>query len=556
MPGFLRKLKRPSRGHLGIDIGDRSMRVVEVLSTARESELVHCALAPMGLGSGEASSCAAELRGLLQQHGITNRRAVVAVGGQEVAVRRLRLPHIPEEDIPGAIRWQAREAFPFPLEDAGVAFQILSGGGDDSEANVEVLAAAATRQTIVEKTAVLREAGLQCVGVLSEPHSLAQVLLGAHGEGAERGSQAVIDLGACKTGIHIFQDGILQFSRDMAIGGDTITEALTGVYRVGDRQVTVDAARAEAMKYQYGVTAVDDKTTTEEGIPLSQLGVRMRPVLEKLETGISRSLEYYAHHYHGAPPSRLLLMGGGSQLKGIGTFFTEWFDLEADFLDPLAGLVSAKSQVFMQRAASNSSTLAIAAGLALPLTPSYNLLPPELQTRRRRHYPAPMAYAALALLFLLPVGQYVWQGEKQIAAIRRAATASSQELDRYESLLAEYQRLQDRNRQLDARLAGLPQVDHRIVGLAAALRIVSNKIPDNLALTGMEVKNVQGQDLLQLRMRGLVFGAEREAFSLLTGFMAQLEKTFTFRQLELGNAEDREIPAPATLSFEILSYIH
>ena len=47
--------------------------------------------------------------------------------------------------------------------------------------------------------------------------------------------------------------------------------------------------------------------------------------------------------------------------------------------------------------------------------------------------------------------------------------------------------MQAENSQLDARLAKLPSLDLRVPQMAAALRLISQKIPEDVALTNIDV---------------------------------------------------------------------
>ena len=555
MRSLLQKRKRQGGSQLGVDIGSHSIKIVELRTTAKGIELMGSAISCIPANSSEMPALAAHLRQVLRDHGFTTNQAVVGVGGAEVAVRRLSLPAVPEDEVVGAIRWQAQRSFPFPIEDALITHHVLFESRSEGQTSLELLAAAASRKAVMEKVEILAEAGLNCVAVVAESQVLSHLWKSAGLTAEEEEAQAVLDLGASKTGIHVFQNGILQFSRDISTSGNILTETLSGVIGAGETQIEVDVTQAETLKHQFGIPSEGDQSSTTEGIALPTLAVRMRPVLERLETEVSRSLDYYDYHFRGNPVTRLLLIGGGSQLKGIETLFSEWFDMEVTFLDPLAAVLGEGKVASPKLPSGSRSVLAVATGLALPVPQQYNLLPADIRPDRTWKIRGQLAYAALGLLLLLPIAQYYWQAGNRIKSVQQAAAASKRQLDSYRDLLKEYERLQLRGSQLEAQLAALPQVDPHIVPLASALQIVSDSIPTNMALTGMDIEDEEEPGLMQLRMQGLVFGPEREAFSLLTGFMEKLKKTPTFQEVEIGSAVDSDIPAPATLSFEILAYV-
>ena len=541
-PDILGKLKGSPKKHLAIDIGNHTIKILELCTTAKRVDLVHHAVASTPPGGFQVSVLAAQLKEMLQQHRIKTKQAVASLAGKGAATRRLTLTNIPEEEIQEAIRRQAEELFPFSLGDAVLTFQILDREDSGAQKRYEVLVAAATRETVVEHIAVLREAGLEPVGLMAEPHAVEQLWRSASlGEG-EEGSIAVIDLGAHKTSIHIFEGGRLRFSRSILTSGDALTMALTGMIRAGERDIELNTAQAEKLKREHGISSVKDRGKTGEGIPLSQLAVRIRPVLEKLETEISRSRDYYSFQFQGETITRLLLAGGGAQLKGIETFFTDRFDVRVEFLDPLAPIIIQDSPAFSEVEAANRPDLTTVVGLALPFTERFNLLPVDLQPHRKRwSVRAPVAYATLGLLLLIPLGQYGWQNQRRISTLSQAVNAKR----------SVYERLKVKNSQLDTKLERLPSLDLRVPQVAAALRLISQTIPEDIALTNMDVGKGEESNRFEVKLRGLIYGRIEEALPLVTKFMEELEKAPIFSNVQLGSAGDEKAPKPAVLAFEI-----
>ncbi|MCG6982646.1 MAG: type IV pilus assembly protein PilM [Deltaproteobacteria bacterium] len=550
-PDILGKLKGPGKSHLGIDIGNHTIKIVELRSTPRGMDLVHHAISSTPPGGFQVSVVATQLKEMIQEGRIKNKQAVIGLSGKGVATRRLSLPNIPEEEIQEAVRWQAGELFPFSLGDAMIAFQVLSRDESGSQSKQEVLVAAATREAVMEHVELLHEAGLEPVGLMAEPHAFEQLWRNTNlGEG-EEGSIAVLDLGARKTSIHIFHGRELQFSRYVPTSGNAFTMALTGMIRAGEEEIELSSTQAEALKRQHGISSVEDRGKTGEGIPLSQVAVRIRPVLEKLETEISRSFDYYAFQFQGETISRLLLAGGGAQLKGIESFFAERFDVKVGFLDPLAPLIFEDSQAFSEVDAATRPVFTVAVGLSLPLTERFNLLPLDLQPHRKRwSVRAPVAYATLGLLFLFPLGQYVWQSHRQVASLQSAVNIKKTSFEQYKYVFQQYERVKAENSQLEARLAQLPKLDMKVPPLAAALRLISQKIPENMSLTNMNFEKRE-EGGLAVKLLGLIYGEKEDAFPMLTNFMEELGKAKIFSEVELESAGDQKVHEPAALAFEI-----
>jgi Tfp pilus assembly protein PilN len=162
-----------------------------------------------------------------------------------------------------------------------------------------------------------------------------------------------------------------------------------------------------------------------------------------------------------------------------------------------------------------------------------------------------VAYATLGLLFLLPLGQYAWQSQRSISALRETIKLKKTAFDQYKYIFQEHEKLKAKHSQLDAKLAKLPTLDLSTPRLAAAMRLVSQEIPEDVALTSLDVQKGDTAGGLEVRLRGLIFGQKEEAFPTLTTFMEKLEKAPMFSDVQLGSAGEGKAPEPAVLAFEI-----
>ena len=96
-PDILGKLTGPAKKHLGIDIGNHTIKILELSTTAKGVDLVHHAVAPTPPGGFQVSVLAAQLKEMLQQHRIKTKQAVASLAGKGIATRRLTVTNIPEE---------------------------------------------------------------------------------------------------------------------------------------------------------------------------------------------------------------------------------------------------------------------------------------------------------------------------------------------------------------------------------------------------------------------------------------------------------------------------
>jgi len=96
-----------------------------------------------------------------------SRNVRLGLASQKVAVRTLRLPHIEDSgELETAIRFQAQDHIPMPLEQAILDWQVVGhSSGENGERQVEVVVVAARRDMLGGVMSALNRAGLRPVGI-------------------------------------------------------------------------------------------------------------------------------------------------------------------------------------------------------------------------------------------------------------------------------------------------------------------------------------------------------------------------------------------------------
>jgi type IV pilus assembly protein PilM len=106
------------------------------------------------------------LKQLFSEHKL-GKNVRLGIANQRVAVRAMRLPLIEDDDeLETAVRFQAQDHIPMPLENAVLDFEVVGrSGGEGGERHMEVVAVAARRDMIDAMLTAIRAAGLRPVGI-------------------------------------------------------------------------------------------------------------------------------------------------------------------------------------------------------------------------------------------------------------------------------------------------------------------------------------------------------------------------------------------------------
>ncbi len=178
---------------VGLDVEAGSVAATEVAPNG-DSAVSRFGMASLGAGTfseGEVSDPEAlgdSLKELFSKHKLS-KTVRVGLASQRVAVRTLRLPLIEDHgELETAIRFQAQDHIPMPLEQAVLDWQVVGHAtGANGERQIEVVAVAARRDMLAGLTQALSRAGLRPVGIDLSAFGMIRALAGGSSVPVEPG---------------------------------------------------------------------------------------------------------------------------------------------------------------------------------------------------------------------------------------------------------------------------------------------------------------------------------------------------------------------------------
>src|SRR5688500_680092 len=156
---------------VGLDIETGSVAATEVRVNGT-TEVVGGGVLPLGSGifrEGEVAdpeSLGQAIKELFAREKLS-REVRVGIANQRVAVRSMRLPAIDNRDeLETAIRFQAQDHIPMPLDQAVLDWQVVGHTTDENgERKVDVVAVAARRDMVGQLLDALSIAGVRPIGI-------------------------------------------------------------------------------------------------------------------------------------------------------------------------------------------------------------------------------------------------------------------------------------------------------------------------------------------------------------------------------------------------------
>lgn len=308
---------------VGLDIEAGSIAATEV-SANGTAEVTASAIGPLEPGAfheGEVldpERLAAALKAFFAEHKLS-KRVRLGIGNQRLVVRTMRLPAIEDpKEMEAAIRFQAQEQVPMPLDQAVLEHQVVGGvpAEEGGSAKVDVVVVAARREMVSSLIEPIRRAGLDPVGVDLAAFGMIRALAGAGAEpgGGEQpdgrpvGAVLYCNLGDI-TNLAVARDRACLFTRVSHVGLEAMSAGL-----VAARGLTPEQA-GQWLAY------VGLETPIEELEGDSEIVAEVRRTLNggvaSLVDELRLSLDYYGAQESAVPVERIVLCGPGSAIAGV-----------------------------------------------------------------------------------------------------------------------------------------------------------------------------------------------------------------------------------------------
>jgi type IV pilus assembly protein PilM len=324
----------------GIDIGSRSIKGIQVLHTRRGVRLLNAAIHEYPEDGG---SLAENITALLGKSLPGIRAAIHFTGKISPVIRPLSLPVMPAHELGEAVRWEARKLTALPMEEVVIDFLVMGESEEHQVRRYEMVIAIVERAALLEQIQQVRTSGLEVAAIDVAPLAIFGAIK-AQFEMKQMGSILYIDIGAKKMEINILKEGLLRFTRQVAMGGDGITQAIT-------QALGVSFAEGERRKREEGMLREELMRAPIQG------------EVDRIIVEIQRSVDYYRAQFRETGVDKILLMGGTPLLPGFLDYFSGFFEAPVELGDPFSRMSMINSGVSIVRNMSPRFSLAV--GLAL-----------------------------------------------------------------------------------------------------------------------------------------------------------------------------------------------
>jgi len=331
---------------LGFDLSKNSVKVVELEHSGEKPNLVTYGGLEFPGTTLESDNVRNQeiliktIQEVLERARVTTREIVGSLPPQHVFSSILLIPKVQEKELSEAIRWEAKQYVPVPLEEVVMDWQKI--GEDEKSKKIKVYLVAAPQKLVQRYLDIYRAVNLTPLALETEPLALIRSLVSPDNPSPV----IIVDIGAYETNISVVENHVLQLSRTITSGSETITKAIAS-------NLGVTNERAEQFKKDFGL-----KREKLEG----QILKSVQPMINILLTEIKRSIEFYKKE-GSAEIKEIILSGGGANLPGLVDYLNENLGIKTDLGNPWLNVNY--SAALAEKINEIGPAFAVAVGLAL-----------------------------------------------------------------------------------------------------------------------------------------------------------------------------------------------
>ncbi len=314
---------------LGIDIGTSYVKIVEVSKLGNRKKLENYGSLPAQILYEKpfrtfdkstlllsSSDVARAIKAITEEAKIRTTQAVFSIPDFSTFFTNFELPPMSREELPQAVRYEARQHVPLPLAEVTLDWQVIEASQslDEKKTGFKILLVAVPNEVINQYREIAQMAKLELFALEAEVFSLIRSLIGED----EKKAIAIIDIGAQSTTCTIVEKKILRMSHSFDMSGNEFTKVIS-------RGLNMGYPEAEKLKKEYGIKEKQE----------------VREILLPLIDVILREIEITFNNFYqkkGGEIQKIILGGGSALMPGLKEYFAENLKIEVEIANPFSSI--------------------------------------------------------------------------------------------------------------------------------------------------------------------------------------------------------------------------
>jgi len=321
---------------LGIDIGTSYVKMVEMYRFGHQRKLENYGQISASVLYDKPfrtfdkntlflsnKDVARAIKAVKEEAGIKTQKVVFSIPDFSTFFTNFTLPPMTREELPQAIRYEAKQYVPLPLSEVTLDWQIIDDKPlANGKTGYRILLVAAPNEIISQYQEIAKLSQLELFSLEAETFSLMRALIGEE----EKRPIALIDIGAQSTTCTIVDKRALKSSHSFDISGNDLTSIIA-------KALNIDFAEAEKLKKQYGIKVL----TAEEGQNAQNIRAVLVPLIDMVLREIQGIFSSFSQQ-EKKEIQKVIIAGGTALLPGLKDYFKESLQKEVEIANPFKNI--------------------------------------------------------------------------------------------------------------------------------------------------------------------------------------------------------------------------
>lgn len=246
---------------------------------------------------------------------LDSERAILGVPATRTFARTFTLPADQESNIKTAVSLEVEQYIPMPVDSLYVDHQIIKR--DKNE--ITILMCAVPKKFTDALLEIVNYSGVNVAMIEPSITAITRLLEHAHEGGLPT---VVIDISSASTDIAVY-DKAVRVTGGINIGGNTLTLEIA-------KKMNIPLENAHQLKVLSGLSA---------GPRQAKILTALKPSLSKIVSETKRVMRFYVDRFPNEDKiEQIIIVGSGSNLPGLGEFFTNELIMPARVASPWQAL--------------------------------------------------------------------------------------------------------------------------------------------------------------------------------------------------------------------------
>jgi type IV pilus assembly protein PilM len=275
---------------------------------------------------------------------------VCSLPEQHAFVQVIQLPKMKLTEVKEAVKWEAEANIPMSIEEVYLDWEIVEPIVNHLD-HLDILINAVPKTLVSDYVEVLKKANLQPIALEVESLGTVRSLIK---DGIARKPILIVDLGATRTSFIIFSGYATRFTTSASISNRQMIDAIA-------KSLGMTNEEAWRLKVRVGLSEKRDNKVLTILLP------SLNDLVQRIKEYIVFHREHAAPHEHGSGGeiSKILLCGGGANLKGLPQFLSKRLNISVVCGNPWVNILKLPIKSIPKLSYQESLTYVTALGLAL-----------------------------------------------------------------------------------------------------------------------------------------------------------------------------------------------